>query len=197
MNIENLSLEVEGLLGRLREDTSSPEEKKLLLTAIDALRFISSTGQSYEFEDYRKEIDSHAPPRVVAAFATRAEADSWLKAHSKPPHLAYVLIAGEYHIVLYLRESNHRSLSPHPALAYHLKELRDAGLPPVQASFETRDQAAEWFAQQPQPPAQTVIRIGGEDYLAVNHQPVNYRALHPFSLTRRLEREQEGGSTSK
>ena len=41
---------------------------------------------------------------------------------------------------------------------------------------------------------QTVIRIGSEDYLAVNHQPVNYRAIHPFSLVRRLEQEQEHGS---
>ena len=197
MTIEKLSLEVEEFLGRLREETSSPEEKKLRLTAIGALRFISSTGQSYDFEDYREEIDSQAPPRVVASFATRAEAERWLKAHPRPPHLAYVLIADEYHIILYLRDSNHRALNPHPALAYYLQELQDAGLPAAQATFETLEQAKEWFAQQPHPPAQAILRVGTEDYLAVNHQPIHHRALHPFSLARRLDREQESAPPRK
>jgi hypothetical protein len=180
MNIEELSLKVEGFLGRLRETTHSPEEQELLLAAIDALRFISSTGQSYDFEDYRKSIDAHAPPQVCATFSTREEADAWLKDHPSPPHLAYVLIAGEYHIVLYLRERNHRTLSPHPALTYHLQEMQHARLPPEVATFNTREEADAWLDKQPEPPAQAVIRVAGEDYLAVYHRNVNHRAIYPF-----------------
>jgi hypothetical protein len=120
MTIEELSLEVEGLLGRLREDNPSPEEKELLLVAIDAIRFISSTGHSYDFEDYRNSFSAQEPPPVVAVFKTREEADTW-------------------------------------------------------------------FAQQADPPAQAVIQIGNEPYLAVNHRNVRHRAIYPFSLARRLD----------
>jgi hypothetical protein len=187
MTIEELSLEVEGLLGRLREDNPSPAEKELLLVAIDAIRFVSSTGRIYEFEDYRKRLSSHEPPSVVAVFKTREEADIWLKAHPSPPHLTYVLIADAYYLILYLRDPDRRSLGPHPVLAYHLREMMEAGLPPAVATFNTRAEADTWFAQQSDPPTQTVIQIGNEPYLAVNHRNVCHRAIYPFALARRLD----------
>ncbi|EPX56836.1 hypothetical protein D187_007271 [Cystobacter fuscus DSM 2262] len=184
MTIEELSLEVEGLLGRLREDNPSPKEKELLLVAIDAIRFISSTGHSYDFEDYRKSLSAHEPPPVVAVFKTREEADAWLHAHPKPPHLTYVLIGDAYYMVVYLRDPDRRSLGPHPALAYHLQEMLEAGLPPAVATFNTRAEADAWFGQQADPPAQSVIQIGNEPYLAVHHRNVHHRAIYPFSLAR-------------
>ena len=81
MNPEALHHKVEALLGRLHAKIQSQEDKDLLLVAIDALDFIYSTGQSHPFQDYRERIDSNGPPPVVAAFATREEAETWLKNH--------------------------------------------------------------------------------------------------------------------
>jgi hypothetical protein len=77
MSIVELCLEVEGFLGRLREGDPSPEEQEKLLVAIDAIRFISASGQSYGFEDYRKGLDANAPPLVIAAFHTRRARRQW------------------------------------------------------------------------------------------------------------------------
>jgi hypothetical protein len=190
-------LEAQELLGKNREHAQSPEEKELFLLAIDALWFIWRNGQSYELESYRKDVESKAPPRVVASFNTRNEAEDWLRAKPKPPDLALVLIADEYHVVLSSREGDRRSLVPDPALELHIEELAKDGLPPALAAFNARDEANTWFNNQPEPPAQTVIQIGGEHHLAVFYRNINHRALFPFAIVERLHarrrrREQEG-----
>jgi hypothetical protein len=52
------SLDAQELLGQLWKKASSAEEKEKLRMAVDALRFITSTGQSSDFEDYRKSLDA-------------------------------------------------------------------------------------------------------------------------------------------
>ena len=89
------------LLGLIHEKTESAEEKELLLTAAEALRFIITTGQRYELDDYRQDLRTEGPLMVVASFATREEAEAWLKNHPRPPYLASVLIADQYHVVMY------------------------------------------------------------------------------------------------
>src|SRR5512143_481692 len=98
MKIGELILAAQELLGRIHEDAQSSEERELLRVAFDALGFTWSAGQIHEFEDYRKRLELDAPAPVVAAFNTRAEADAWLKDNPRPPHMAYVLIADEYHV---------------------------------------------------------------------------------------------------
>ncbi|MBN1203729.1 MAG: head protein [Myxococcaceae bacterium] len=183
------SLDAQELLGQLWEKTPSPEEKEKLRMAADALRFIASTGQSYDFEDYRKSLDANAPPLVSASFHTREEADAWLNAHPRPPDQAYVLIAGEYHIVMYLPERNHRRLLRHPALEFYLEEMTRGGLPAPVASFQTREEAEAWLALQPEPPRQVFITIAGEYYLVVYHHRINLRAIYPVSLAAKPRRE--------
>jgi hypothetical protein len=87
--MSTLSLDAQELLGQLWEEASSAEEKEKLRMAVDALRFIASTGQSSDFEDYRESLDANAPPLVSASFQTREEAEAWLN------------VAGEYHLVVY------------------------------------------------------------------------------------------------
>lgn len=182
MTILDRILEAQDLLGKTREDAQSPEEKELFHLAIDALWFIWTNGQSGEFEDYRKDVQSEAPARVVAAFKTRDEADAWLSATPKPPDLAYVLIADEYHIVMYSRERNIRALAPHPTLEFYIEEITKDGFPVAEAAFNTRDEADAWFKSEAEPPAQTVIQIGGEHYLAAYYRNINHRAFFPFSI---------------
>ncbi|HSP78360.1 MAG TPA: head protein [Myxococcaceae bacterium] len=188
MSRRELSVEVMDLLARFRADSQSPREQELLAVAINAFLFISSTGQSYAFEDFLHYLESSEPPPVVAAFDTREEAESWLHEHSSPPDSALVLISDQYHLVVYNRETNLRRLIPHSAaIEYHLGYLKQGGLPPPVASFETRAEAEAWLESQPEPPRQAVIRIAGEDHLAVHHRSVNRRAIYPFSQARAVK----------
>jgi len=76
MNAHKLTVDVMDLLARIRASTQSAEEQELLAVAIDAILFITSTGQRYAFADYVKQRESNAPPPVVASFKTREEADT-------------------------------------------------------------------------------------------------------------------------
>jgi hypothetical protein len=190
MNKRNLTSDVMDLLARVRANTPSAEEQELLATAINALLFITSTGQRYAFADFLKYLESNDPPPVVASFKTREEAESWLNSHPEPPDSTLVLIADRYHTVTYIRELNHRRLIPLPVLEYHLGRLKREGLPPAAASFNTREEAEAWFMNQTAPPKQTLIQIAGEDYLAVCHRNVNHRAMYPFSMA--LDEEEQG-----
>jgi len=190
MNKRDLTVDVMNLLARIRAHTPSAEEQALLTTAINALLFITSTGQRYAFADFLEYLGSNAPPPVVASFKTREEAESWLSSHPEPPDSTLVLIADRYYTVAYLRELNHRRLLPLTVIEFHLGRLKREGLPPTAASFNAREEAEAWFMNQTEPPEQTVIQVAGDDYLAVYHRNVNHRALYPFSMA--LDEESQG-----
>ncbi|WP_037584233.1 hypothetical protein [Stigmatella aurantiaca] len=184
MSIVDLCLDVEGLLGQLQEDEVSPERKEKLLAAIDAIRFIAASGQSYDFEDYRKSLDANAPPLVIASFETRDEAEAWLKAHPRPPLGAQVLVANEYHRIIYVRETQVRKLLPNPgALEHYLEDMTREGLPAPVATFTRREDAEAWLDSQPEPPSQVFILIAGEYHLAVYHHRIRLRTLYPVRGT--------------
>jgi hypothetical protein len=191
MTQRNLTVDVMDLLARFRAGTRSPREKELLAVAINAILFITSTGQRYAFADFLEQLESDAPPPVVASFDTLAEAEAWLRNHPEPPDSTYVLIGDTYHVVIYLRETNHRRLIPHPVIEFHLGQLKRDGIPPAVASFNTREEAEAWLQGQAEPPRQAVLRIAGEDYLAVSHRDVNHRSLYPFSMALEVEEESE------
>jgi hypothetical protein len=187
--METSSLDAQELLGRLWEETQSPEDKEKLRMAVDALRFIASTGQSRDFQDYRKSLDVSAPPLVIASFNTREDAEAWLTDHPRPPDQAYVLVAGEYHIVMYFPERNHRRLIRHPALEFYLEEMTRERLPAPVASFPTREEAEAWLARQPEPPHQVFITIAGEYHLVAYHHRINLRTIYPISLAAKSRQE--------
>lgn len=179
------------LLERLRGDTQDPEERELVRGAIDALDFIESTGQYPAFEDYLRHLDSGDPPRVMASFDSREEAEAWLRSHPAPPSTAAVLIGDEYHQAIYAREINHRKVIPWPSMEYHLGRLKRSGLPAPVASFKTPEEAENWLKSQSDPPNQAVILIAGEHHLAVHHRNVGRRAIYPFSMA--AEEKGSGG----
>ena len=193
MSTRQLTSKAMKFLGELGAKAQSKEQQDILNVLFDALLFIDSTGQLYTFEDYRKYLLSDDPPRVMKAFATLEEAEAWLKEHPEPPSSAYVLVADRYHQLVYNRDLNHRRVFPHPVFEYYLGGRLQAGLPPPQASFTSRQEAEAWLENEPAPPTQAVIMIAGEPHLAVYHPNIGHRSLYPFSMAAEVE-EQRGAS---
>ncbi|HSP77979.1 MAG TPA: head protein [Myxococcaceae bacterium] len=196
MNTRKLTARARELLAEIRATSQSKEQQELLDVIFDALLFIDSTGQLYAFEDYRKYLASDDPPHVVASFNTLEEADTWLTEHPNPPSSAYILVADQYHQLVYIREKHHRHIFPHPVLEYYLGARMRDGLPPPAASFATRQEAEAWFQQEAAPPRQAVITIAGELHLAVYHPNINHRSIYPFSLAANVEESEEEGPNS-
>ncbi len=187
MSTSKLISQAMKFLGEISEKSPTPEQQELLDLMFEALLFIDSTGQVYAFEDYRQYVASDDPPRVLAAFDTREEAEAWLKQHPEPPSSAYVLVADQYHMLVYHRGMNHRRIFPHPVLEYYLGGRLRAGLPPPVASFATRQEAEAWLQNEAAPPKQAVISIAGEPHLAVHHPNIHHRSIYPFSMARVVE----------
>jgi hypothetical protein len=187
MSTRKLISRARKFLAELVSNASVQEPQEVLDVLFDALLFIESTGQLYAFEDYRKHLMSDDPPRVVAAFGSREEAETWLKEHPEPPSSAYVLIADQYHLLVYNRELQHRHVFPYPVMECFLGALVREGLPPPVASFATRQEAEAWFKSVAAPPAQAVILIAGEPHLAVYHSNIGHRSIYPFSMAVQAE----------
>jgi ABC-type nitrate/sulfonate/bicarbonate transport system substrate-binding protein len=186
-------VEVEALLGRLRAETQSSEEKEKLELAMDLFEFIFETGQALDFDEYRKSLATKAPPLLIASFDTREEAMAWLNAHPNPPDGAKVLIAGEYHYIAWFKEQGYRRLPPSPVLPFWLEDMARGGLPPPVATFNTLEEAKAWVDSQPEPPKQVFIQVAGEAYLVAYHYRLNLRALYPMSLAAKSEPEGDAG----
>jgi hypothetical protein len=191
MTIVELLLRTQSLLGKCSEETSSTDEKKRFLVAIDALDFIMKIGRAHGLEEYRKDCAVNGPPLVIAAFNTREEAEAWMKNHPDPPDQANILIAGEYFLAAYFPDDNHRAILQNPVLEFYLEEMIHGGLPAPVATFTTYEDANTWLYSQPEPPRQVFITIAGEYYLAVYHYKVNLRALYPISMAaKNVQRDQ-------
>lgn len=185
-------VEIEALLGRLRYEAQSPDEKEKLGVAMDLFEFLFETGQKRDFGEYCKSLEVKAPPLVIASFDTREEAMAWLKAHPNPPDGAHVLIAGEYHRVAWFPELGERRLPRGPVLPYYLEDMARGGLPPPVATFDTLEEAKSWVDSQPEPPQQVFIQIAGEYHLVAYHYRVKLRAIYPMSLAAKSLPERDG-----
>ncbi|WP_434379763.1 hypothetical protein [Melittangium boletus] len=174
------------LVARIRAELHSPEERELASVLIDALDFIVSTGQYTAFVAFRRDVLAAKPPHVFASFRTRDEAERWLDHQPEPPAQGQVLVAGEYYQFYYFRELNRRGLRPQFTLEMLIRQLMEEGPPATEAAFVSREEADAWLAKQLSPPTHAFILIAGEYYLAVFHENIHHRALHPISIVERL-----------
>ena len=65
------------------------------------------------------------PPVAHASFATREEAEVWLKKQPKPPRRTWVSIAGEFYLAVYYPNIQHRALFPLSLSVGYEKEAED------------------------------------------------------------------------
>lgn len=172
--------QVIGLLGRLRGETPSADEKEILLAVMDALDFIEASGQEQGLAEYLHYWETDTLPPVIAAFKTLAEAEAWLDAQPVPPYGARVLIGNQYHSVKRSRERKEPGFLPIPTIEEFIERHSDEGLPPAVAAFDTKEEAESWLVSTPAPPRHAFITIGGRHHLAVRQENVNHRALYPL-----------------
>ena len=183
------SSRAEAFFTKLRDETDSAEEREQLQVILDTLHFISSTGQHGAFGEYLEHVEAGAPPYVIASFETREEAEAWLGNHPSPPVSANVLIANDYHDVLYDRETNSRRLPRNRDLEYYLAELKREEPPVAAASFASRKEAEAWLKAQSEPARWAWVSIAGEMYLAAYHPNIGHRTLYPLSMAEGYELE--------
>ncbi|OJT19090.1 hypothetical protein BO221_36900 [Archangium sp. Cb G35] len=91
---------------------SSPEDLDALRCAALALHFVHETGCTREFARFLAHFDEPRPP--LHSFATREDAEAWLRNHPSPPHGASVLVGERELTVGFWRESDQRSLVHFP-----------------------------------------------------------------------------------
>ncbi|MET0404337.1 MAG: hypothetical protein ABW123_18140 [Cystobacter sp.] len=183
------------LMARIRGELHSPEEKELASVVIDALEFITSTGQHTAFEAFRRDAFAARPPYVFASLKTLEEADAWLNKQPEPPAQGQVLVGSAYYQFYYFRELNRRGLRPQFTLEMLIRQLTGEGPPAAVASFSSQEGAEDWLAKQLEPPTHAFILIAGEYHLAVFHENIHYRAIHPITIVERLEKWEREQST--
>ncbi|OJH37413.1 hypothetical protein BON30_29470 [Cystobacter ferrugineus] len=88
--------------------SSSPDDLEGLHSAALALHFIREAGCTRDFARFLAHLDEPLP--LLCSFATREEAESWLRKHPRPPHGASVQVGGEMLTVGYQRERDQRLL---------------------------------------------------------------------------------------
>jgi hypothetical protein len=95
-------------LQEVERHASTSEQHAALENSRLTLHFIMGRGETGVFSDYLENFNTQLPP--VLSFATKEDADSWLRNHPAPPHGLSVGVADERYIVAYLRESGIRKL---------------------------------------------------------------------------------------
>jgi hypothetical protein len=176
--------QTEGFFTKLRDEAGSSRRKELLQVILDTLLFIASTGQHGAFGEYLEHVEAGAPPYVIASFETKEEAEAWLRNHPSPPDSANVLIANQYHHVIYERDINIRRLLRGRDLEYYLAEFREKEPPVAAASFASLEEAEAWWRAQPTPARWAWVSIAGEFYVAADYPNIGHRALYPLSLAK-------------
>jgi hypothetical protein len=163
------------------EETPDPEQAQHPLVLINLLNFLADTGQTADFEDFFNHRLDYAP-LAMTSFATREEAEAWLKGLERPPSPARILIGDEYYLAWYSREDGSRNVTRDFTIEPYIEELTARGIPPNTPSFKTREEAEAWLADHPASPF-TFLSIAGELYFAVHHKRLKRHTLHPVALS--------------
>ncbi|WP_240486616.1 hypothetical protein [Hyalangium minutum] len=189
---EAASRQAMALARKALEEAPGPDQAKHALILINLLNFLADTGQTADFEDFFTHRLDYAP-LAMASFATREEAEIWLKGLAEPPSPARILIGDEYYLAWYSREDGSRGVSRDFTIEPYIEELTARGIPPNTPSFKTREEAEAWLVHHPASPF-SFLAIAGEHYFAVHHKRLKRHTLHP--VARSLEEWEEEKKTA-
>lgn len=192
MSAQDSILEAQKLIGRLWEETQSPERERILECAGYTLSFISATGQDYRFEDFRQSRVPGGPSRAEPDRPGLTERETTGTANlqallARTQGFFHQLLnepggceeQGPVRVVLdavaYVV-----STGAFDALGEHIQGL-EAGSPPrVVAAFGTLEEATAWLEQAPEPPSKALLLIDGRYHQAIYLRDINHRKVIPW-----------------
>jgi hypothetical protein len=167
------------VIGRQWSKDSSPERRRLLGLARDALLFIEVTGQRYRFEDFRKDPGTGTPPRAEGFISLRErlnETEEFFSQLRDAPESA----AERELIQVILDALRFISMTDqYSAFSEYLEHIEAGGPPYAVAAFATREEAEAWFKQLSHPPDSANILIAN-----VYHDVVHDPETHVLRLPR-------------
>jgi hypothetical protein len=102
------------LLQAVERHASTPEQHDALANSRRVFHFIRERNEAGEFEDYLHRFNT-GPRSPALSFATKSEAEAWLRTHPAPPHGALIGVGEALYQVAYSRELAHRKLLPLPS----------------------------------------------------------------------------------
>ncbi|HEX8436468.1 hypothetical protein [Archangium sp.] len=119
------------LLHEVERHASTSEQFDALKTSKTLLHFILGRGEADEFKGFFESFDT-APVTPLLSFATREEAETWLRNHPAPPHGATIGAANDFYTVVDARALNYRKLlrQPSPEELTQSDEEEEAPEPP-------------------------------------------------------------------
>jgi hypothetical protein len=171
------------------EETPDPDQARHLLTLVNLLNFLADTQQTADFDDFFTHRLDYAP-LAIASFATREEAEAWLKGLEKPPSPARILVGDTYHLAWYSREDGARNVHREFTIEPYIEGFVAKGIPPGSPSFMSREEALAWLENHPASPF-AFLSIAGEYYFAVHHKRLKRHTLHPVALSLRQWEEEK------
>jgi hypothetical protein len=172
------------------EESSDPDQALHLLVLLNLLNFLANTGQTADFEDFFTNRLDYAP-LAIAVFATREEAETWLRGLEKPPSPARILVGDEYYLAWYSRDDGARRVDREFTIEPYIEGFTAKGIPADSPSFTSRAEAEAWLEKNPASPF-GFLSISGEYYFAVHHKRLKRHTLHPVALSlRQWEKEKK------
>lgn len=160
-----------------------------MLALVNLLNFLADTRQTADFEDFFTHRLDYAP-LAMAAFATREEAEAWLKGLDEPPSTARILIGDTYHHACYSREDGSQGVYREFTIEPYIEGFMAKGIPAGSPSFPSRAEAEAWLEKNPASPF-GFLSIAGEHYFAVHHKRLKRHTLHPVALSLREWEEEK------
>ncbi|WNG20349.1 hypothetical protein [Cystobacter fuscus] len=171
------------VIGKLWSDAQSPEQARLLGLARDAIHFVFTTGQRYQFSDFRKTLSSDAhpaatvgpPPDGSASLEERMEEAAGFftklrdEADSSEEKKRLQVFLDAFHFIALTGQSS--------AFGEYLEHV-EAGAPPYAiASFDTREEAEAWLGNHPHPPDFANVLIANGYHDVFHDRETNVRRL--------------------
>jgi len=184
MMTQTLLYDTQKVIGNQWSKHQSPEQARVLGLARDALRFVPATGQGYRFEDFRKSLEPGAHPPAEASDQPRDDFAS-LEGRMNSTKGFFTKLrdatdsAEEKGLIQVILDTLHfiSSTGQHSAFGEYLEHL-EAGAPPyVIATFDTKEEAAAWLENHPNPPDFANVLIADSYHDVMHDRETNTRRL--------------------
>jgi hypothetical protein len=192
------------LIGRHWREGQSPEQKRILSLARDALDFVATTGQQYRWEDFRKGVPSSVEELEKPQDGFAGLAERMRETEAFFAKLRDESGAGEERALIQVILDTLRFISAtrqEGAFSDFLEHVEAGGAPYAVAAFDTMQEAEAWLGSHPHPPSFANVLIADGYHTVIYDRETNLRRLPPnqsihFHLADLQEKERPTATVS-